>query len=305
MRLTTFSILVMLSIFFLFSCSQNKIEEYNPTTLKELHNGFYPEELTPEILVNQKDSIVVISTGHLYPLLKYPQVYNAMIDSIINQKADYIFLLGDLVQNNTEKEWDTVLTRFENTGVKLYFAPGNHDLNYHYERWDGIRDNQYEAEMRYINRVGYRYKLMKDDFANYVFLNPNDSLERFLSYLDIIKPEIDTTKMLLFLSSQSMWHKKHQVPGDNHTWMNKVFTREEILPHVEEFDYLIHGDWGGKLYQGTWPKSNNKKFNLIAVGNRMPGDSLYVARLVITKDNIKASSIRIHPPAESNWYKKK
>lgn len=299
--------LIILAMATLSSCSfgtdaGNKA--YNPTSLKELHEGFYDAEITPDIKNEDKDSIVIVATGHLYPLLHHPLAYNAMIDSVISQKPDYIFLLGDLVKDNIDSEWDTVLTRFTKLGASLYYAPGNHDLNYHYERWEGIRENQFKAEMKYIDKIGYRYKLLKDKFANYVFLNPNDSLDRFLSYVDIIDPLRDTSKMSIILSSQSLWHNKHQDLADNHTWMNKAFTREEVLPNLEEYDYLVHGDWGGKLYNGFWPKSEGR-FKVIAVGNRVPGDSLYIARLVITDHNIDTKSIRINPPEESTWFGKK
>ena len=287
-----------------YSCSETSSEKktpYNPTTLKELHHGFFDEEIIPEINHTDNDEITIITTGHLYPLLNHPIAYNTMIDSIINQNPDYIFLLGDLVRDNTDKEWDSVLVRFSKTGSKLYFAPGNHDLNYHYERWEGSREHQFEAEMTYVNKVGYRYKLLQDNFANYVFINPNDSIERVLSYLEIIKPELDTSKLMILLSSQSLWHNKHQKKEDNRTWVNKAFTREEILPEVEYFDYLIHGDWGGKFYQGYWKKGNGR-FKVIGVGNRVPGDSLFITKLTISKNSIVASPIKIDLPEESSWF---
>jgi len=299
--------IIFIAISFLYSCSyssSNNEQQYNPSTLKELHNGFFDEEIIPEINQTKNKEITIISTGHLYPLLHYPLAYNAMIDSIINQNPDYVFLLGDLVRDNTDAEWDSVLTMFDKTNTKLYFAPGNHDLNYHYERWEGSREHQFEAEMNYVNEIGYRYKLMKDNFANYVFINPNDSIDRVLSYLDKIKPELDTSKLMILLSSQSLWHNKHQIPGDNHTWMAKAFTRDEILPNVEYFDYLIHGDWGGKFYYGFWPKSKGR-FKVLAVGNRVPGDSLYIAKLVISEEGIDGSSISIVVPEESTWFGKK
>lgn len=300
------TILIIATVFLFTSCdnTNNNQKEYNPQNLEELHSGFYPLETISEINDHNKDSIVIVATGHLYPVINYPLAYKALVDSVMAQNPDYLFLLGDLVKDNTDEEWDTVLSRFARTGATTFFAPGNHDLNYHYERWNGKRDNQFEAEMRYIDRVGYRYKLLKDKFANYVFTNPNDSLDRFLEYLDIVRPQFDTAKLTIFLASQSMWHNKHQLADDNHTWMNKAFTRDDILPEIEDFDYLIHGDWGGKLYEGFWPKSDGR-FKVIAVGNRIPGDSLFVARLVISDEEIRANSIRVHPPKESDWYEKK
>ena len=290
----------------IYSCSifSEKKAPYNPTTLKELHNGFFDEELTPEILKSDKKEITIIATGHLYPLLNYPKVYNTFIDTIINQKPDYIFLLGDLIRDNTNQEWDSVLTRFNKVGCKLFFAPGNHDLNYHYERWEGSREHEFEAEMKYIDHVGYRYKLLQDNFANYVFINPNDSIDRVLSYLDIMKSQLDTTKMLILLTSQSLWHNLNQIPGDNHSWVNKAFTSDEILPKIEYFDYLIHGDWGGHFYLGTWPKSKGK-FNVMSVGNRKQNDSLFVTKIVISNKHLVAEPIKVVLPKDSPWFDSK
>ena len=138
-------------------------------TLRELHSGFIAEELEIDIIEHNKDEIVVISTGHLYPLLEHPLAFSTFIDTIISQSPDYVFFLGDLVFNNNNNEWDYILSKFNKIKAVKYFAPGNHDLNYHYERWNGIRENQVDAEIKYINNIGYRYKLVKDNFANYLF----------------------------------------------------------------------------------------------------------------------------------------
>ncbi|PLX01019.1 MAG: hypothetical protein C0591_00060, partial [Marinilabiliales bacterium] len=195
-------------IMFLISCENNNDRNTfvaHPTTLEELFKGFNEEELTPEVNQLDKEPIVIIATGHLYPLLKYPLTYNALIDQINEQKPDYFFELGDIVRDNTDEEWDTVFNRLNRIDAKIYYAPGNHDLNYHYERYFGKRDNQVEAEMRYLNQVGYRYKLVKDQFANYVFINANDSAQRIRSFIDQISSELDTNKIQILLSSQSLW----------------------------------------------------------------------------------------------------
>lgn len=297
---------IAISIVFLYSCSNTKKSEtkpYNPTNLGELHSGFFNAEIIPDISLTNKKQITIVTTGHLYPLLNHPLAYNAMIDSIINQKPDYVFLLGDLVRDNSDKEWDSVFSKFNKIDTKLYFAPGNHDLNYHWERWEGSREHQFEAEMNYVNEVGYRYKVLQDNFANYVFINPNDSIDRVLSYIDIIKPKLDTSKLMLLISSQSLWHNKNQIAGNNKTWVSKAFPRDEILPEVEDFEYLIHGDWGGKFYQGFYKKSNGR-FKVLGVGNRKPNDSLFITRIVISKGKLTASPISINIPEESTWFEK-
>ncbi len=296
---------ILLVALVLMSCnhSQKKNDFVpNPTTLEELFRGFNKEELTPDIIDTNKDSIIIVATGHLYPLLKYPSVHQAFIDSIKAQHPDCFFSLGDIVYNNTDEEWDTVFSYYDQLNTRIYFAPGNHDLNYHYERYFGKRDHEIEAEMRYLKQVGFRYKLLKDNLANYVFINANDSVQRILTFLNDIRPYLDKNKHLIMLSSQSLWFNKQQEPGNNPSWVNRPFHRDEFLPHITDFEYLIHGDWGGKFYRGKWKKKNGF-FDVMAVGNRKAGDSLFITKIIIYKDTIVAKPIRVDVPAESGWYR--
>lgn len=296
-------IVYLLLVTLILSCNNNRQNQYvaNPTTLEELFRGFNDTELSPEINQLNKEPIVVVATGHLYPLLKYPQAYNSLLEKIKKQNPDYFFELGDIVRDNTDEEWDSIFYRLNQIDTKIYYAPGNHDLNYHYERYVGKRDNQVEAEMRYLNQVGYRYKLVKDELANYVFINANDSVDRILSFIEQIATELDTNKMQILLSSQSLWVNKQQDPDNPKTWVNRPFNRNELLPYIENFDLLIHGDWGGKFYRGKWKKSNGT-FDLMAVGNRKVGDSLFITRLEIFSDTIKAWPIKVHIPETSSWF---
>jgi len=296
-------IVYLLLVTLILSCNNNRQNQYiaNPTTLEELFRGFNDTELSPEINQLNKEPIVVVATGHLYPLLKYPQAYNSLLEKIKKQNPDYFFELGDIVRDNTDEEWDSIFYRLNQIDTKIYYAPGNHDLNYHYERYVGKRDNQVEAEMRYLNQVGYRYKLVKDELANYVFINANDSVDRILSFIEQISTELDTNKMQILLSSQSLWVNKQQDPDNPKTWVNRPFNKNELLPYIENFDVLIHGDWGGKFYRGKWKKSNGT-FDLMAVGNRKVGDSLFITRLEIFSDTIKAWPIKVHIPETSSWF---
>jgi len=298
--------LVMLVM--LISCNNSNQEKDNkfvpnPTTLEELFRGFNQAELTPDIYHFDKKPIVVVTTGHLYPLLKYPLAYQAMINEVNKQKPDYFFILGDIVFNNTEAEWDTVFSYLKKVNAKIYFSPGNHDLNYHYERYEGKRDHEIEAEMRYLKEVGYRYKVVEDNLANYVFVNANDSAKRILTYINRMRPKMDTTKLMLLFSSQSLWFNQQQEPGKTSSWVLRPFHREEFLPYVEDFKFLIHGDWNRKFFRGKFRKSNGY-FDVIAVGNKRAGDSLYITRLLIYKDSVVATPFFVNIPPECKWYKK-
>ncbi len=292
----------------LISCNNNQPEkdrEYvpNPTTLEELFRGFNQAELTPDIYHFDKEPVVVVATGHLYPLLKYPLAYQALIEEVNKQNPDYFFVLGDIVFNNTEEEWDTVFSYLKKVNAKIYFSPGNHDLNYHYERYEGKRDHQIEAEMQYLKEVGYRYKVVEDNLANYVFVNANDSAKRILSYINRMRQKMEITKQMFLFSSQSLWFNQQQDPNKNDTWVLRPFHREEFLPYVEDFQYLVHGDWNCRFFRGKFRKSHGR-FDVIAVGNKRAGDSLYITRLLIYKDSVAAKPLFVSIPSECLWYKK-
>ncbi len=276
----------------------------NPKTLSQLFRGFSNDELTPDVHYFHKDSIVIVATGHLYPMLFHPDVYKIFIDSIKAQKPDFFFALGDLVFNNSEQEWDTVLANFSKLNVPVYFAPGNHDLNYHYERYSGKHTHQVEAEMRYMRKANCRYKVLKDDFANYVFINANDSVKRILSYINKVRPLLDSGKQMIILSSQSLWFDKQQDPKDPTTWPNRPFKREKLLPFITDFHHLIHGDWGGKFFRYRFSKKYGT-FDAMGVGNRREREPLYITRLTILKDTIIARPINVVLPENTTWYLKR
>ncbi|RLD87579.1 MAG: hypothetical protein DRJ09_10035 [Bacteroidetes bacterium] len=299
-------ILLLIIVGIIISCKEktNRITDANyvrnPTTLKELFSGFNEDEINADVYDFKRDSVVIVATGHLYPLLYHPDVYRAFIKTIKAQHPDYFFTLGDNVYNNTEKEWDTVLSHFNELQVPVYYAPGNHDLNFHYERYAGKRDHQVQAEKRYLAKAKCRYKLVKDNLANYVFINANDSAKRVLSFLSFIRPQLDTTKHLIMFSSPSLWFEKHQDPNDPKTWPNRPFRREKLLPKIKDFEYLIHGDWSGKF-----ARFNFLGFNVMAVGNRKEGDTLYITRITIYKDTIIAKPIFVPMPDGNTWFKHK
>lgn len=282
--------------------SNHALYKTAPGTLEELQSGFFESEFLVDQHQFADSSLTIVAFGHTYPLLFDSVAFDAFIETVKAQHPDYVFVLGDIVRDNSEKEWQTVLDQFAKINSIFYFAPGNHDLNFHYERYFGKHDHQFEAESRYIDHVGYRYKTVKDNFANYVFVNMNDSIDRVLSYLNTTQANLDKSKPMLLLTSQCVWHNKHQIKGDLKSWTNKPFTREELLPHIGYFDVLIHGDWGGKFFRGSWKKPSGQ-FDVMGVGNRLAGDSLYISRIEIHPDTIIATGIPVPVPSNSSWYK--
>ena len=291
--------------FFLVSCGQtaNKNQyKTQPENLSELHAGFLEDELTPDTYSKKDTPLIVVTTGHTYPLLRHPIAFKSFVKTIKDQNPDFVFILGDMVFDNTQEEWDSFFGYFKGLENKMYFAPGNHDLNFHYERYNGIRDNQFIAEKRYIDNIGYRYKILSGETANFVFINMNDSLSRISKYLKETKLLLGNSKTNFFLSSQSALHSSSQDPNNVETWPLKSFTRQEIFPHIEHFDYVIHGDWNKHFYRGYWTKKNGE-FHVMAVGNKRKGDSLFITRLDVFPDTVISTPITIDIPNASKWYK--
>jgi calcineurin-like phosphoesterase family protein len=223
-----------------------------------------------------------------------------MIASINDQESDYVWILGDIVYNNSEEEWDYILEKYKGIRAKRFHAGGNHDMNYHYERYYGIRDNQWEAESRFLNKIGYRYITIEDDLANYMMINMNDSLDRIESYLDIMLPQLNSEKPSILFTHHCAWDKTRSKAEDSHTWVKKSFNRDSLLSELTDFDYLIHGDWSEGYYSGVFP-FQGKRFNAIGVGNLNEGDPLYITTIKITKDTLWSYPVFVEIPDTTTW----
>jgi hypothetical protein len=299
-------ILFFIFLLLLSSCSDNNkpfqtLE--SKIKLDSLHNGFNDVELTKELITLEKDTITIVTFGHVYGLLYHDDVFDALIAKVNEQNPDFVWILGDIVFNNTDEEWDYLMSKYESLkGIRLH-AGGNHDMNYHYERYVGNRENQWEAESRFLKYIGYRYKTIEDDVANYMVVNMNDSLDRIVDYLDLMLPQLNPDKQAILFTHHSTWHSSISNADDNTSWVKKSFYKDSILVHLFNFDYLIHGDWGGEYYQGNH-HVKGKKFKTFSVGNLNEGDTLFVTTLKVTKNNVSGYPSYITIPSTSTWVKK-
>lgn len=266
-----------------------------------LHSSFLESELTVDKHSSQDSTIRIITFGHIYHLQDEPELLNDLVTKVVEQEPHYVFVLGDIVFNNAQDEWDVMLKAFEKIECPLYFVGGNHDMNYHYERWFGKYHNQWEAEGRFIDNVGYRYKLIQDDFANYLILNFNDSLPRIESYLEQIKPQIDSTKMTILMSHQNIWKPTLATAKDPHTWPNKTMTGGELLKSLGFVNVFVNGDWNSYFKSETTANAS-RELTSISVGNKVKGDPLYITQLEISDNGVNAFPIDIEIDPESSWF---
>ena len=288
----------------LFSCDQVKEEngqsEASKHKLDSLHSSFNDIELTKEFIALNKDTVTIVTFGHVYSLLYHEDVFDSMIRTINAQDPDYVWILGDIVFNNAEEEWDYILEKYKGIKAKRFHAGGNHDMNYHYERYYGIRENQWEAETRFLNKIGYRYITIEDDLANYMMINMNDSLDRIESYLDKMLPLLNPDKPSILFTHHCTWHKTISKADDSKTWVKKSFQSDSILAVLTDFDYLIHGDWSENYFSGVYG-FHGKRFNTIGVGNLKEGDSLYVTTVKITQDTLWSYPVFVEIPDTTTW----
>lgn len=301
------NVIFIILLSFLYACGTNKIDQQPETAkrsgralLDSMHSGFNKVELTKQFLTNNNDTTTIVAFGHVYHLLNHEEAFDLMINTINNQNPDYVWVLGDIVFNNSEEEWKHINEKYKKLKGKRFHAPGNHDINYHYERWIGSIENQWEAESRYLKNVGYRYITLEDDVANYMMVNLNDSLDRVKKYLDKMTPELNEEKLSILFTHQDTWFDFMEDPEDPQTWPRKNFERDSLLKELRDFDYLIHGDWNEKFYEGEF-----KGYNVVSLGNLNQGDPLNINVIKVTKSDIKIESIEVDIPENSSWYDSK
>lgn len=298
--------IAIFGLILLLSCSVdkgNKQSKLSKDKLSALHSGFNKRELTKEYITSSRDSVVIVAFGHVYGLLNHPDVFDLLIDKVNEQDPDYVWILGDVVYNNTEEEWAVLFEKYKGMNGERFHAGGNHDMNYHYERYHGSKENQWEAESRYLDKIGYRYLTLEDELANYMLINMNDSLDRISEYLDRMLPQLNPVKQSILFTHHATWHPNQSKVDDPKTWVKKNFPRDSLLPKLVDFDYMIYGDWSEGFYFNSI-KLNDHKYKVIDTGNLKEGDPLHITRIVVRSDGVEARPVSIPIPLESNWYKK-
>jgi predicted phosphodiesterase len=294
-RLPLIFIVLCLAI---FGCADKSGTQDEHNMLATLHNYFNKEELTLHENIMLKNDVKAVFFGHGYELLNYTEEYNTLIREINEQRPDYVFFLGDMVYDNTIEEWTLLNVFLDNIDANVYFVPGNHDLNFHDDRYNGRTGSQWQAESLYLEQVGYRYKTVRDNYANFLLLNMNDSIGRIENYLDTMTKHLFADLPTLVLSHQNVWNWKTQTE-DSRTWTQKSMSRDEILPLLDDYRYLVHGDWNEQFRQGP-EKYNGHRFHTVACGNKQ-GTRLHFTVAQLSMDTVIFRPKYVNLAPESPW----
>ncbi len=70
----------------------------------QLHNSFTYSELAVDVHAVDHSNVKIVAFGHIYNLLEFPDILDAFILKVIEEQPDYVFVLGDIVFNNSDEE---------------------------------------------------------------------------------------------------------------------------------------------------------------------------------------------------------
>ena len=191
-----------------------------------------------------------ITFGHSYFTLQYDGVWEAMMQSIALEHADYVIGLGDFVEDGSEEEWAKVNSGLKSLGTKYFLVPGNHDLYFKSDMHAGIDnpEKQKIARDRFESTGGKTNDFFKDESANYIMINTNDSLSVVKVFLDGIWGEVDTALPVFWFAHHFGWANVKK-DKDTRNWAFPGVSRTDLLPWLKKVDYAFFGDWNHDFYE--------------------------------------------------------
>lgn len=122
------------------------------------------------------------------------EIFKQIIREIKVLKPDFIVTIGDLIEGDRKeslaiiKEWRKVLRMLNETGIKIYFTPGNHDI------FSEL------SEKIYLSLIGKTYYSFSLANAHFIILDNS----RYNSYFEMPQEMID------WLEKDLETHKKYQ-----------------------------------------------------------------------------------------------
>ena len=192
---------------------------------------------------HRKESTRFLLASHTYYMIQYPGLFEKYID-VMSQEIgiDYVFFLGDLVNVNNDREWKMVLGQISKLRPDVYFSPGNHDI-YKYPYIESHKTDAPFPEWKteYISRIGYDYKIIHGDNANFVLINSLDSLGEIKSFLVKSAGELNNGKQNILMSHHLPWDDYYHKSGWK-TWAHKSYRWDEIKPFLVNMNHLVAGD---------------------------------------------------------------
>jgi hypothetical protein len=185
--------------------------------------------------------------------------------NLINQrKTELGFLLGDIVSEGTNKNWNEVDSVLKILDSEVFFAVGNHDVT---------------DRPLYESRYGKTFFNFKDEGDLFIILDPNIdqwniSGDQLIFLQDLLESEISDTINIFVLFHQLMWWEKDNKYGE--LKLNSLEDKADTLNFWTEIEplfnalpnevYMFAGDIGAAHWSDDAMYDHFDNITLIATG---------------------------------------
>jgi len=239
------------------------------------------KEPIPEIEPEAYNPYTFFVAGHVYGSpgtdnVGFHPPFREKFDLINKRNTSIGFLLGDIVNVSTEKNWnevDSVLQYLEN---ETFFAAGNHD----------ITDRQL-----YETRYGRTYFSFIHEHDLFIVLDPNIdgwniSGDQMGFLIDVLDKQSSLTRNIFVLFHQLLWIDKNNKyknvrPNSFEGKAETINFWTEVMPLFEELNknvYMFAGDvgaayWSDDLMYDTF---NNITFVATGMGEEIGDNFVFV-----------------------------
>jgi len=185
--------------------------------------------------------------------------------SLINQrKTDLGFLLGDIVSEGTNKNWNEVDSVLQYLDSEVYFSVGNHDIT---------------DRPLYESRYGKTYFDFEYEGDLFIILDPNInqwniSGNQLIFLQDLLETEISDTANIFVFFHQLMWWEKDNKYGvlklnsfeDKADTLNFWTEVEPLFHDLPNQIYMFAGDIGAAEWSDDAMYDHYDNITFIATG---------------------------------------
>ena len=215
--------------------------------------------LLPVSIAAAEFTIAVLPDTQLYSL-RHPETYSVQTrwirDRMAKDNIKFAIHLGDIVHNNTQKEWeaaDRAHAILDKAGVAYSMVPGNHDManvNRRLTR-DTSMYNKFFPPSRYKDRPWYGGHLGKTNDNNFCRFEAAG-----MKFLVVSLEFLPTDETLTWAAGVIRAHPEHRVIVATHCYMTPTGRENKSTR-----SYRLTGNTGEQM----WQKLTSKHANIFMV----------------------------------------
>ena len=160
-------------------------------------------------------------------------VFDQLIERVITDKPDILFICGDLTKDGETASHEYVinkLTKVKDAGIRVYVIPGNHD-------YGPMEEARIYSNNSYTTAEGYSKEMFKEAYRDFGYGGNSEIHETSLSYCTELYPGltligIDTGNVAHVTKSAIKW--TWQKANEARDKGNQVITmaHHSLIPHI-------------------------------------------------------------------------